>query len=45
MIGQQLVDPPQANLAERRRKQVRMNVNERRRSKHVFYFRMNLLGF
>src|SRR6267143_552906 len=42
MIGQQLVDAPQPELAECRSKQVRVNVDELRGREHILHSRRNL---
>src|SRR5216683_3958267 len=42
MIGQQLVDAPQPELAECRSKQVRVNVDELRAREHILHSRGNL---
>ena len=43
VIRQELIDSPQSKFAERRRKQVRVNINEQGLSEHLFHGAPNLL--
>src|SRR5260370_2463995 len=44
MVSQEFINSPKSKFSERGRKQVGENVNERRASKHVFHYGLDLVA-
>ena len=43
MISQQFVDAPETELAQSRRKQMRVDINKRRRGEDIFHHRVHFI--